>query len=82
MTIPNFKVKYIISDAKRGTKKKTIGKIYSPLGKPARKAYSIFPIIDFEKVLNISMNYFKLHFMMGLILEKMNIYNLRLKNLD
>ena len=48
MTIPNSKVKYIISDAAReGLKKKNpIGKIYSPIGKPARKAYSIFPIID------------------------------------
>ena len=48
MTIPNFKAKYIISDAAReGLKKNNpIGKIYSPLGKPARKAYSIFPIID------------------------------------
>ena len=48
MTIPNFKAKYIISDAAReGLKKNNpIGKIYSPLGRPARKAYSIFPIID------------------------------------
>ena len=48
MTIPNFKAKYIISDAAReGFKKNNpIGKIYSPIGKPARKAYSIFPIID------------------------------------
>ena len=48
MTIPNFKAKYIISDAAReGLKKNNpIGKIYSPIGKPARKAYSIFPIID------------------------------------
>jgi len=48
MTIPNSKVKYIISDAAReGLKKNNpIGKIYSPIGRPARKAYSIFPIID------------------------------------
>ena len=48
MTIPNFKAKYIISDAAReGLKKNNpIGKIYSPIGKPARKAYSLFPIID------------------------------------
>ena len=48
MTIPNSKVKYIISDAAReGLKKNNpIGKIYSPIGKPARKAYSIFPIIN------------------------------------
>ena len=31
----------------RGLKKNNpIGEIYSPIGKPARKAYSIFPIID------------------------------------
>ena len=48
MTIPNFKAKYIISDAAReGLKKNNpIGKIYSPIGKPARRAYSLFPIID------------------------------------
>jgi 2-hydroxychromene-2-carboxylate isomerase len=48
MNIPNFKAKYIISDAAReGFKKNNpIGKIYSPIGKPARKAYSLFPIID------------------------------------
>ena len=48
MTIPNFKAKYIIFDAAReGLKKNNpIGKIYSPIGKPARKAYSLFPIID------------------------------------
>jgi len=48
MNIPNFKAKYLISDAAReGLKKNNpIGKIYSPIGKPARKAYSLFPIID------------------------------------
>ena len=48
MTIPAFKAKYIISDAAREGLKKgnPIGTIYSPIGKPARKAYSIFPIID------------------------------------
>jgi len=48
MTIPNFKAKYIISDAAReGFKKNNpIGKIFSPIGKPARRAYSLFPIID------------------------------------
>jgi 2-hydroxychromene-2-carboxylate isomerase len=48
MNIPNFKAKYFISDAAReGFKKNNpIGKIYSPIGKPARKAYSLFPIID------------------------------------
>ena len=48
MTIPTFKAKYIISDAAREgrTHKHEIKKIYSPIGKPARKAYSLFPIID------------------------------------
>ncbi len=48
MTIPSHKVKYILSDAAReGVKKNNpIGNVYSPIGKPARKAYSIFPIID------------------------------------
>ena len=48
MTIPSHKVKYILSDAAReGVKKKNpIGNVYSPIGKPAKKAYSIFPIID------------------------------------
>ena len=48
MTIPGVKGKYIISDAARegrkyGYEMKTI---YSPIGKPARKAYSLFPIIN------------------------------------
>ena len=48
MTIPTFKAKYIISDAAREgrTHQHEIKKIYSPIGKPARKAYSLFPIID------------------------------------
>jgi 2-hydroxychromene-2-carboxylate isomerase len=48
MTIPSHKVKYILSDAAReGVKKNNpIGNVYSPIGKPARKAYSIFPTID------------------------------------
>ena len=48
MTIPTFKAKYIISDAAREgrTHHHEIKKIYSPIGKPARKAYSLFPIID------------------------------------
>jgi 2-hydroxychromene-2-carboxylate isomerase len=48
MTIPTFKAKYIISDAAREgrTHKHEIKKIYSPIGKPARKAYALFPIID------------------------------------
>ena len=48
MTIPAFKGKYIISDAAREGRKNdyTMGKIYSPIGKPARRAYSLFPIVD------------------------------------
>ena len=48
MTIPDIKGKYIISDAAREGRKHgyPMGSIYSPIGKPARKAYSLFPIID------------------------------------
>ena len=48
MTIPAFKAKYIISDAAREGRKYgyEMKDIYSPIGKPARKAYSLFPIID------------------------------------
>ena len=43
MTIPTFKAKYIISDAAREGRKHSypMGSIYSPIGKPARKAYSL-----------------------------------------
>jgi len=42
------KAKYIISDAAREgrTHNYEIKKIYSPIGKPARTAFSLFPIID------------------------------------
>ena len=48
MTIPNFKAKYIISDAAREGRKHghEMKSIYSPIGKPARKSYSLFPVID------------------------------------
>ena len=48
MTIPQYKAKYIISDAAREGRKNDypMGEIYSPIGKPARKAYSLFPAID------------------------------------
>lgn len=48
MTIPDFKAKYIISDAAREGRKygHEMKSIYSPIGKPARLAYSLFPIID------------------------------------
>ena len=48
MVIPTFKAKYIISDAAREGRKYgyEMKSIYSPIGKPARLAYSLFPIID------------------------------------
>jgi 2-hydroxychromene-2-carboxylate isomerase len=48
MVIPDFKAKYIISDAAREGRKYNyeMKSIYSPIGKPARLAYSLFPIID------------------------------------
>ena len=48
MNIPDYKGKYIISDAAREARKNgyPMGSIYSPIGKPARKAYSLFPAID------------------------------------
>lgn len=48
MKIPPVKGKYILSDAAReGRRHGTIIKnIYSPIGKPAEKAYSLFPIIN------------------------------------
>ena len=48
MAITPMKGKYIISDAAREGRKNDypMGSIYSPIGKPARKAYSLFPIIN------------------------------------
>ena len=48
MKIPAIKGKYIISDAAREGRKNNypMGSIYSPIGKPARKAYSLFPVVD------------------------------------
>ena len=48
MKIIDLKAKYIISDAAREARKHgyPMGQIYSPIGKPARKAYSLFPVID------------------------------------
>lgn len=48
MTITEYKAKYIISDAAREGRKygHQIKNIYSPIGSPARKAYSLFPNID------------------------------------
>ena len=48
MIIIGAKAKYIISDAAREGRKYgcEMKSIYSPIGKPARKAYSLFPIID------------------------------------
>ena len=50
MTISEYKAKYIISDAAREGRKygHEIKNIYSPIGSPARKAYSLFPNIDKE----------------------------------
>ena len=48
MVIPTFKGKYIISDAAREGRKYgyEMKEVFSPIGKPARKAYSLFPLID------------------------------------
>ena len=48
MNIPDYKAKYIISDAAREGRKHEheMKSIFSPIGKPARKSYSLFPIID------------------------------------
>ena len=48
MSIPDFQARYIISDAAREGRKHghEIKSIYSPIGKPARKSYSLFPIIN------------------------------------
>lgn len=48
MTIPTNKVKYFLSDAAREGRKyeHEIKIINSPIGKPARKSYSLFPVID------------------------------------
>ena len=48
MTIPTYKGKYIISDAAREgrTHNFEMKDIYSPIGAPARRAYSLFPLID------------------------------------
>ena len=48
MTIPNYKAKYIFKDTAREARKYSIpfGKIMSPLGKPAERAYSLFPWLD------------------------------------
>ena len=48
MKIPTHKGKYILSDSAREGRKygSIINDIYSPIGSPATKAYSLFPIID------------------------------------
>ncbi len=48
MKIPTHKGKYILSDSAREGRKygSIIKDIYSPIGSPATKAYSLFPIID------------------------------------
>ena len=46
--ISTNKARYFLSDAAREgrTHNSEIKKIYSPIGKPARRAYSLFPLID------------------------------------
>ena len=48
MTIPRYKARYIFRDTAREAKKYNVpfGKVISPLGKPAERAYSLFPWID------------------------------------
>ena len=48
MAIPAYKARYFLSDAAREGRKydHEIKEIFSPIGKPARKAYSLFPEID------------------------------------
>ena len=48
MTIPRYKARYIFRDTAREAKKYEVpfGKVISPLGKPAERAYSLFPWID------------------------------------
>ena len=48
MTIPRYKARYIFRDTAREAKKHDVpfGKVISPLGKPAERAYSLFPWID------------------------------------
>ena len=48
MTIPRYKARYIFRDTAREAKKYDVpfGKVISPLGKPAERAYSLFPWID------------------------------------
>ena len=50
MTIPTYKARYIFRDAAREAKKYDVpfGKVISPLGKPAERAYSLFPWIDLQ----------------------------------
>ena len=48
MTIPRYKARYIFRDTAREAKKYDVpfGKVISPLGKPAERAYSLFPWIN------------------------------------
>ena len=48
MTIPTYKARYIFRDTAREAKKHGVpfGKVISPLGKAAERAYSLFPWID------------------------------------
>jgi len=48
MTIPRYKARYIFRDTAREAKKYDVpfGKVISPLGKAAERAYSLFPWVD------------------------------------
>ena len=48
MTIPTYKARYIFRDTAREAKKYDVpfGKVISPLGKAAERAYSLFPWVD------------------------------------
>ena len=48
MKIPSYKAKYILTDAAREARRLDIkiGPVLSPLGKPAERAYSLFPWIN------------------------------------
>jgi len=50
MTIPNYKGKYIFKDSAREARRYGVpfGKVMSPLGKPAERAYSLFPWVDHQ----------------------------------
>ena len=77
MKIPTHKGKYILSDSAREGRKygSIIKDIYSPIGSPANKAYSLFPIIDsyglgFRYLEELTKASFFYGFNIGIILSK------------